>query len=233
MRGGGMGGGGGFHGGGMGGGGGFRGGGMVGGGFRGGSVGGFHGGFVGNGFRGNGFRGNFFRGSNIGFRGFGFYGGYWPYAYWPYAYAYSYPYYPYYDSGYAYDPYDYPSYASYSYPSSYQNANYAYPPAQPTTVIVQQPVQSVNPNIREYDQYGQEIRRGQAAGGAPAANGSPVYLIAFNDHVIRAAAAYWVAGNTLHYVTLDHQEHQAAMDSVDRAMSDQLNRERRVQFSLK
>jgi hypothetical protein len=59
-----------------------------------------------------------------------------------------------------------------------------------------------------------------------------VYLIAFQDHMIRAVAAYWVSGATLHYVSLDHQEHQVAMDQVDRAMSEQLNRERRVQFSL-
>jgi hypothetical protein len=92
--------------------------------------------------------------------------------------------------------------------------------------------------MREYDQYGQEIRRGDygaSAGSAAPSNsssGSPVYLIAFNDHTIRAVAAYWVNGTTLHYVSLEHQERQAPMDSIDRALSEQLNRERRVQFSL-
>ncbi len=224
----------------VGGGGGFRGGGggMVGGGFRGGTVGGFHGGgFVGggHGFVGGGFRsGNaFFRGRGFGFRGF--YGGYWPYgvsyAYWPYYPYYSYPYY---DYGYSYDPYDYPG--GYSYPiSSYSSgyANYA-PAQQPANVtVVVPPAQSANPVVREYDQYGQEIHRGGSAADAAPPSGSPVYLIAFKDHVIRPAAAYWVAGNTLHYVSLDHQEHQVQMDTVDRAMSEQLNRERRVQFSLK
>ena len=79
----------------------------------------------------------------------------------------------------------------------------------------------------EYDQYGQEVR---GAGGSAAS--SPIYLIAMRDHVIRAAASYWVDGQTLHYVTLQHEERQAPLDSVDRGLSMQLNRERRVQFQL-
>jgi len=44
-----------------------------------------------------------------------------------------------------------------------------------------------------------------AAGERPAA--SPIYLVAFQkDHEIRAAAAYWVDGQTLHYVTQQHEE---------------------------
>ena len=49
---------------------------------------------------------------------------------------------------------------------------------------------------------------------------------------IRAAAAYWVTGQTLHYVTLEHEERQVPLDTVDRQFSAQLNRERRVQFQL-
>jgi hypothetical protein len=202
----------------VGGGGGYRGGGFVGGGYRG-------GGFVGRGYGYN----NRFYGGRYGYGFRGYYGGYWPYsyAYWPYAYGYSYPY-PYYDYGYAYDPYDYPSY-SYSYPISTNN----YAPPQTQTVVAQPIyVQPATPSMHEYDQYGQEIYRGASAAPAPGPGGSPVYLIAFNDHVIRAAAAYWVSGNTLHYVTLDRQEHQVPIDQVDRSLSEQLNRERRVQFSL-
>src|SRR5205085_7907483 len=55
-----------------------------------------------------------------------------------------------------------------------------------------------------YDQYGQEMRQG----GATAAGSSPIYLFAFQDHTIRAAASYWVDGQTLHYVTLQHEEKQ-------------------------
>jgi hypothetical protein len=50
--------------------------------------------------------------------------------------------------------------------------------------------------------------------------------------VIRAAASYWVDGGTLHYVTLQREEKQVPLDTVDRDLSLQLNRERRVSFQL-
>jgi hypothetical protein len=58
------------------------------------------------------------------------------------------------------------------------------------------------------------------------------YLIAFKDHRITAAVSYWVEGNTLHYVTRQHEQRQTPLDSVDRAFSEQLNRDRHVNFKL-
>jgi hypothetical protein len=230
-------------GGGMRGGGGFSGGGFrgasagfSGAGFRGGNVG-FRGGF--NGFRGgfNGFRGGFF-GGPFGFRSsFGFFP----------SFGFGYPYYGgYYDNGYPYDPYSYPSY---SYP--------AYQPSSNVTVVYPQTAQAApspayaeraNPNLRQYDEYGQEMRPPSGGGYGPqqsgggngpqqsvggnGGNGSPIYLIAFRDQSIRAAAAYWVDGRTLHYVTQQHEERQAALDTIDRDLTLRLNRERHVQFSL-
>ena len=81
------------------------------------------------------------------------------------------------------------------------------------------------PVMHEYDQYGQEV-------GSSSSSGSPIYLIAFQDHAIRAAASYWVEGSTLHYVTLQHEEKQAPLDQVDRSLSIRLNRERHVQLQL-
>jgi hypothetical protein len=108
-----------------------------------------------------------------------------------------------------------------------------YPPQQPsTTVYVEQPAR---PYIREYDQYGQEVRPSAGGGGGSASSGSAasaIYLLAFNDHSILAAAAYWVDGRTLHYVTLEHQEKQVPLEHVDRQLSAQLNRERNVAFHL-
>ena len=199
-----------FHGGGVvgglhGGGGNFHGGGVVGGLHGGGGFG--HGG--GSGF--SGFRGRF------GFRSYG-YGGYyggWPlwdfgYSYWPGYYDYPY-------SSNAYDPYGYgynPSpNVTVVYPSQAQTA--------PSTVYVER----ANPVVREYDQYGQEVKPSSSSG-------EPIYLLAFADHVIRAAAAYWVDGKTLHYVTLEREHKQAPLDTVDRNFSLQLNRERHVAFSL-
>lgn len=210
------------------------GGGMGGGGFRGGGGGfvGNRGGFVGNrgGFVGNrGFVGN-------GFRGFGFRGG-WPYWWAGYGLGYGYGGYGYgYWPGY-YDAYDYPgySYPAYSYASpaySYQgyqqqpsNVTVVYPPENQQTVV-----ERVNPVIREYDQYGQQV-----GGGGPSVSGSTtpaLYLIAFRDHTIRAAVAYWVEGNTLHFVTAEHESKTATLDAIDRELSRQINNERHVQFSL-
>ena len=94
-----------------------------------------------------------------------------------------------------------------------------YPPAQP---------QVVTPMIREYDQFGQEIR----PGGGAAATTSPIYLIAFTDHTIVAAASYYVEGKTLHYVTLQYEQRTAPLETVDRNLSQALNRERQVPFAL-
>jgi len=188
----------------------------------------FGGGFSrGGGFTGGGaYRGGFGWGRGGYYRGFGgywggYYGGYYPYfglgyglGYWPgyYNYGYDYPYY---------------SYPSYSYPAYDPSPNVTVinaPPSAPSTVYVERP----NPMIHEYDQYGQDVNR-----PAPAAHaGPPVYLIAFHDHTIRAATAYWTEGGTLHYVTLEHEQKQVPLGNVDREFSSQLNRERRVSFSL-
>jgi len=61
---------------------------------------------------------------------------------------------------------------------------------------------------------------------------SNVYLIAFKDQVIRAALEYSVDGNMLTYVTLQGKRVQAPLDSIDRGFSEQLNRERNLDFRL-
>jgi hypothetical protein len=153
---------------------------------------------------------------------FGLYGGYyvpygWNLGYFPGFYDYGYPY--------AYD-YSYGSAApAYNYSPG---VNIVYPPASPASNTIY--VERATPVIREYDQAGNER---QISGDASAtANSSPIYLIAFQDHTIRAAAAYWVDGKTLHYVTLQHEEKQTPLDGIDRDFTLQLNRERRVTIQL-
>ena len=212
------------------GGGGFRGGGaMGGGGFRGGGGGSYGGAGLGYG----GLRGGFGYGGLRGGFGYGYggyYGGFYGYPGWGFGYSYwpgyyDYGYYPYSYSPYAYSPYGY--------------SPYSYDPSPNTTVIYPAPdppasstghAERANPVIEEYDQYGQEIK--PSTTGSSTTGGAPIYLLAFTDHSIRAAAAYWVDGKTLHYVTLEHEQKEAPLDTVDRALSLQLNRERRVPFSL-
>lgn len=232
-------GGGGFHGG-MGsggfrggmGGGGFRGG-MGGSGFRGGmGGGGFRGGWGGSGFRGGknfGFRGGFNRGFNRGFNSIFFNGFYSPYVY-SYPFIGSYGYWPSYGSYYDSYPYSYPYASDYGYQASNSSPNVTviYPP-QTQTATAPLYVERARPELREYDEYGQEVRPSAPATSTPA---SPIYLFAFKDHVIRAAAAYWVDGRTLHYVTTDHDERQVPLSDLDRALTLQLNHERRVTVQL-
>lgn len=179
-------------------------GGMRGGGMRGGSFGGFRGG---SGFsRGfSGFRGGFnhgrFFGGQFGFRRFprtfiypSFYGGF----------------------GYS-DPYFYNSYPNYaSYPSSgYSAAGYSAPP-----VVISQNYYYGSPAAEEYRPPPQP----QPAPTEARKDESSIYLIAFKDHTIRAVLAYWADGATLHYVTMDHEQKQTTLASVDRDLSARLNR---------
>ena len=142
----------------------------------------------------------------------------------------------YYDYGYSslnypYSSFDY-AYPSYGYGSSYpayqpSSTIVVYPPQAPPNTPVY--VERAQPALHEYDEYGQEVRRPPAAASA---DSPALYLIAFQNHEIRAAVAYWVDGATLHYVTLEHEERQAPLDTVDRDLSQRLNRERRVNFNL-
>ena len=105
----------------------------------------------------------------------------------------------------------YPGYPPYpGYYPPYANPMAVYPPAfSPPSVVIREPPPVV---IREP---------------------TPItYLIAFKDNAIRSADAYWVNGNTLCYVTRDHRQVTAPLDSVDRALSERLNNERNVRFYL-
>jgi hypothetical protein len=192
--------------GGHGGGGGARGGG--GGGFHGAASGGFRGssaGFRGGGFRGGGSRGGF-RGVG-GYRGFrGYYGG----SYYPGYYGYYNPFlwdtgWGYGDdgSGYAADQYnDYGGYGSYGAPNPSPQvmiiSNQAPPP-----VYVQSP-----PAVWE-------------AGATTQAKKyeDTLFLLAMNDGTIRAVLAYWVDGTTVHYVTMDHEQKQTPLSSLDHGLT--------------
>src|SRR5579864_2687221 len=218
-------------------GGGMRGGGMHGGGF---SRGGYGGGFSRGGFGGGGFRSGGFIGSGFGYRGGfgngGFRGGFYGHrGFYRNRFFFG-------GIGFSFSPYSYPWYGGswYPYGGYYPYAgDYAYPdyytsyqpspnvvvysdPAPPPVPVYQPP--PVRPEVREY-----------AEGPASSTQQyePPIYLIAFkNQEVIRAAQAYWVERGILHYVTLQHEQKQAPLESVDRAFSNRLNRERRVDFRL-
>jgi hypothetical protein len=196
------------------GGGGFRGGG---GGFRGGG-GGFRGG---GGYRGGGFRNGGFRGGFRGRYGFGGLYGYPGYSYYPAFYGGLYD--PFFgddfDEGYNYPDYGYAGYGGYpTYSSPSPSVLIISNQAPPQPVIVESPPAPVVWNA------------------APTAQSKkyeePLFLLAMNDGTIRAVLAYWVDGTTVHYVTMDHMQKQTPLGSLDRGLSERLNRERNVTFSL-
>ncbi len=65
-----------------------------------------------------------------------------------------------------------------------------------------------------------------------AANQQTHYLIAFKDHTIYSAVAYWVDGDTLHYFTTGNTHNQVSISLVDRALTERLNRESGLEVRL-
>jgi endonuclease YncB( thermonuclease family) len=69
--------------------------------------------------------------------------------------------------------------------------------------------------------------------GEPASTTEPShYLIAFKDHSIYSAVAYWVDGDTLHYFTSGNTHNQASVSLVDRDLTERLNKESGLEVRL-
>jgi hypothetical protein len=85
------------------------------------------------------------------------------------------------------------------------------------------------PPTHPYADQGQQapVRRQPAPDAQPT-----IYLLAFKDHNIIPALGYWMEGNTLHYVSVEHSLNQASLDLIDRDLSQRLNDERGVEFKL-
>jgi hypothetical protein len=66
----------------------------------------------------------------------------------------------------------------------------------------------------------------------PAADEPLHYLIAFKDHTIYSAVAYWVDGDTLHYFTSGNTHNQASISLLDRPLTERLNKEFGVEFKI-
>jgi hypothetical protein len=190
-----------------------------GGGFHGAVSGGYHG-TVSGGVRGGygGYYGN--RGYRPGFSRYNRYryGAGLSYSPWLYSY-------PYYGYGYGYYPdYDYGySYPSYDYDNSPPVAVY---PQEPPPQYYSQPPAPVRSEIREYPGT-------STTSTLRPAGEQPIYLIALKGQDnIQAAITYWLEGNTLEYINLQHQQKHVPLDSVDRALSFQLNHARNMDLRL-
>ena len=129
------------------------------------------------------------------------------------------------DNGYSPSGYPYVDNSGGGAPAVIINQNSGgYPYGPPAGQAYAPPPPPPAPAIREYT--------GPATQAQAQQYQAPLYLIAFSDGMIRAVLAYWVDGATLHYVSMDHEQKQAPLSTVDRALSDRLNRERNVTFEL-
>ena len=123
------------------------------------------------------------------------------------------------------------------YMNPYSGAEQA--PAQPNVTVVYPP-QQANPviiTVGPSDQSSEPVHIYQSPSRPqpaeePSAVESAHYLIAFKDHTIYAAVAYWVQGDTLHYFTSGNTHNQVSISLVDRDLTERLNRESGVDMKL-
>jgi hypothetical protein len=58
------------------------------------------------------------------------------------------------------------------------------------------------------------------------------YLLAFKDHTVYSAVAYWFDGDTLHYFTSGSVHNQASVSLLDVPLTERLNRELGIDFHM-
>ncbi len=120
-----------------------------------------------------------------------------------------------------------------SYYDSYYGAPAAAPPPAPEAFAApQQPV-----IINQY--FGvQKPPPQQVVNDPPQAAGDVIgtprnyYLIAYRNHAVYSAIAYWVEDKTLHYVTTQNTHNQASLDLIDLELTKSLNQAHDVPFSI-
>jgi hypothetical protein len=162
--------------------------------------------------------------------------------------------YPVFVGGVGYD-YGYPP-PAYAYPPVMQPAQQS---VTPPIVIINQGYrpETANPEVRDYSNAESTSSSGSsgamqtytapvhpfpdpteqkdqpAPAAVPADDQRPtIYLIAFKDHTILPALAYWVEGDTLNYVTQNGVPNRVSLTLVDKQFSKQLNAERSIEFNL-
>lgn len=70
------------------------------------------------------------------------------------------------------------------------------------------------------------------APGDPIGTPQNYYLIAYKNHAVYTAIAYWVEDKTLHYVTTQNTHNQASLDLIDLTLTKSLNQRNDVPFSI-
>jgi hypothetical protein len=144
--------------------------------------------------------------------------------------------YPVYVGGGSYEDSYAPEQASGQQPNQQPNVTVIMPPQQVTPVIINvgpggqyTTTSQRQPGI--YDVPEQQIVDPSDPSAAPAVEPAH-YLIAFKDHTIYVALAYWVDGDTLHYFTSGNTHNQVSLSLLDRTLTERLNKESGTNFKL-
>lgn len=132
-------------------------------------------------------------------------------------------------------PSDYASadFWSSSYSPAPVNSGYAFqpPPVQPPPVIINQYFDSRRPESATED-VPPVLEDNGLKPGDLLSDPQNYYLIQYKDHTIYSALAYWVEGDTLHYVTTQNTHNQASLSLIDLDKTYKLNEDRSVPFSI-
>jgi len=110
------------------------------------------------------------------------------------------------------------------------------PQQQPNVVVVYPQVvpQAVGFNGGDASAFSGPANNSTA--GPAAAEAAPQepqhYLIAFKDHTIYSALAFWVEGDTLHYFTEGNTHNQVSLSMIDKPLTERLNKESGIDMRL-
>lgn len=141
-------------------------------------------------------------------------------------------------------PYIYPAfgygYGGPGYGYGFGDPGYSYaPPPPPDAVDYGQPAPPPDPNQYPPEQIPQPdnsaLQIYQSQGPTPeeqAMNEGRYYLIAYKDHSVYTALAYWMENGALNYVTPQSAHNQVSLDLVDLDLTKQLNARHGLAFNI-
>jgi hypothetical protein len=129
-----------------------------------------------------------------------------------------------------------------NYFDSYWGMDQYYSPPPPTPIPQQDAAAAVPPAppviINQYfgvqpPYQGQPQQQDASPSSDPQpVSGDTYYLIAYKNHSVYTALAYWVEDKTLNYVTAGNTHNQASLDLIDMDLTKTLNQARGVPFSI-
>jgi hypothetical protein len=134
--------------------------------------------------------------------------------------------------------YGYPVYVGGYFDNAYPADAAAPPPQQPNITAINPP-QPAPEMIQRFDSDAAQDPTTPTAAADPQPVEEPAstfepshYLIAFKDHSVYSAVAYWVDGDTLHYFTSGNTHNQASVSLVDRDLTERLNKESGIEVKI-